>query len=565
MERHSRWPHAVGLQPTAAAPAAAAPAPAAAPAAPEADATSDDGAVDKGAAEADDGGADEDGTDEGEHKGKAARRLRQVAQTAANPYEVLGEEHEGDWDTAVTEEAERAAESMRKRATATRTEQSGQQQRPSRHKAQRVRLVTKKMLHRMVGHIGGERGLQHALKRDPTLKLVADDDDPECGACTTAKLKRAPVGSGPHEPWGDGPGKAVALDWVEKSQSWRGNMSVLLFTDAVSGYIMPTFHKAKTSQAAVVGLKEWVADSYKEAAPPGVWILLDRDSTFMGDSLDNNKSTAFYKYVTENLGWRPHFCAPDEHAEHGIAESTVQKVVNITAALLHDCALGVNYWDDALAHACHMLNVMPRSAKPAATTIERQAGSRSRKVRTDPPAYARFGCLVAFRITDKERRGDKAKSRFGHKAELGVFLGWERHATFGSARILSLKTGRLRVVRSFTRWEGITPEPTFTQAYTDELHAVLRSLGNTTAVEHEAEDEAGDEMEGDAELPKEVMMAGEASTTKEVPAEKVVSSASKEVPETSSSASKEVPETSSSASKEVPKRSSKEVPERSSS
>jgi hypothetical protein len=165
----------------------------------------------------------------------------------------------------------------------------------------------------------------------------------------------------------------------------------------------------------------------------------------------------------------------------------------------------------------------------------------------------------------KERRGDKAKSRFGHKAELGVFLGWERHATFGSARILSLKTGRLRVVRSFTRWEGITPEPTFTQAYTAELHAVLRSLGNTTAVEHEAEDEAADEMEGDAELPKEVMMAGEASTTKEVPADKVSSSASKEVPETSSSASKEVPETSSWASKEAPKRSSKEVPERSSS
>ncbi len=102
--------------------------------------------------------------------------------------------------------------------------------------------------------------------------------------------------------------------------------------------------------------------------------------------------------------------------------------------------------------------------------------------------------------------------------------------------------------------------PTFTQAYTDELHAVLRLLGNTTAVEHEAEDEAADEIQNDAELPKEVMMAGEASTTKEVPADKVVSLASKEVPETSSSASKEVPErsskevpeTSSSASKEVP-------------
>ncbi len=80
----------------------------------------------------------------------------------------------------------------------------------------------------------------------------------------------------------------------------------------------------------------------------------------------------------------------------------MHKVVNITAALLHDCALGVNYWDDALAHACHMLNVMPRSAKPAATTIERQAGSRSKKVRTDPLAYARFGCLVSFRITEKE-------------------------------------------------------------------------------------------------------------------------------------------------------------------
>ena len=53
-------------------------------------------------------------------------------------------------------------------------------------------------------------------------------------------------------------------------------------------------------------------------------------------------------------------------------------------------------------------------------------------------------------------------------------------------------------------------------------------LGNTADVEYEA-DEAEDDMDVDTELPKEVMIAGEASTTKEVPAEKVVSSASKEV------------------------------------
>jgi hypothetical protein len=189
------------------------------------------------------------------------------------------------------------------------------------------------MLHRLAGHIGGAKGVQHvqSLDTDLELKEVAEDQaEPTCGACVFAKMKRAPTSSGPHTPWGKAPGDGVALDCVEKTASRRGNTCALLLTDMISGHIMPTFHTSKSSQSAVAGLKEWTAATYKAAAPPGVWILLDRDSTFLGDSLQPTKNTVFYNNVTQVLGWRPHFCAGDEHATHGIAESTVQKVANTT-------------------------------------------------------------------------------------------------------------------------------------------------------------------------------------------------------------------------------------------
>jgi hypothetical protein len=59
-------------------------------------------------------------------------------------------------------------------------------------------------------------------------------------------------------------------------------------------------HPPSTSTVSKL-IAAWRGES---AAPPGNY-LLDRDSTFMGDSLDTGKSTAFYKYLTEFKGWRP--------------------------------------------------------------------------------------------------------------------------------------------------------------------------------------------------------------------------------------------------------------------
>jgi hypothetical protein len=411
-------------------------------------------------------------------KTTASQRLRNAASKAGNPFEILGEDYEDD--VAEVEsllDAEMLAREKRE-ADAALIKQSTI---PQHNTPQRKRKVTRLMLHKLAGHIGGSAGIRHVQTLAPTLdieEVAAGHDEPTCGACAFAKMKRAPVGSGPHTPWGTRPGDGVALDWVEKTTSRRGNNCAILFTDAVSGYILPTFHTHKSSASAVAGLKEWEAATYRTSTPPGVVILLDRDSTFLGDRLQPTSNTVFYNYITAELGWRPHFAVGDEHATHGIAESTVQKVANATAALLHDCRLGPPYWDDAMAHACHMLNVMPRSHKPAAAAIERQAGSRPRADKADPPALARFGCLVAFRIPTAERVGDKAKTSFGRKAELGAFLGWARDATYGSARVLSLSTGRVRVVRSMSIWYNITPEARFTPSYIKELENQIRKLGD---------------------------------------------------------------------------------------
>jgi hypothetical protein len=88
--------------------------------------------------------------------------------------------------------------------------------------SQRKREVTRLMLHKLAGHIGGAAGIRHVRTLDPTLEVEEGDSghsEPTCGACTFAKMKRAPVGSGPHTPWGNQPGEAVALDWVEKITS----------------------------------------------------------------------------------------------------------------------------------------------------------------------------------------------------------------------------------------------------------------------------------------------------------------------------------------------------------
>ncbi len=456
-------------------------------------------------------GLDQDGDEQGSRT-TAAQRLRKVATGSTNRFETLSDEHAEDLADVGVELEEKEDARQEQETKAAQAKQSAQQP--------RKRRVTRLMMHKLAGHIGGLAGIRHVRALDPTLEIeevAADRSEPTCGACAFAKMKRAPVGSGPHTPWGDKPGDGVALDWVEKTTSRRGNNCALLFTDTISGYIMPTFHVSKSSAAAVAGLKEWTAATYKTSAPPGVWILLDRDSTFLGDRLQPTSNTVFYNYVTEELGWRPHFAAGDEHATHGIAESTVQKVANTTAALLHDCRLGPYFWDDAMAHACHMLNVMPRSHKPAPAAVESQAGQRPRADRADPPALARFGCLVAFRIPSAERVGDKAKTIFGRKAELGAFLGWARDATFGSARVLSLSTGRVRVVRSMAFWDAIMPEARFTPSYLKELENQMRKLGDSAYVEHEAVEPASPE-------------ASPALTKEVVDNKEVLSAASKEVP-----------------------------------
>ena len=447
-----------------------------------------------------------DAEDEAEQETSAAQRLRRAATSSTNRFEILGEEYEEDMDEVESKRVEGDIARTERDTTAAQAKQATRNP--------RGRKVTKLMLHRLAGHVGGAAGIRHVRALDPTLELeevAADHSEPACGACAFAKMKRAPVGSGPHAPWGERPGDGVALDWVEKTKSRRGNTCALLFTDAVSGYIMPTFHVTKTSESAVVGLKEWVAAAYKTAAPQGVWILLDRDSTFLGDRLQPSSNTVFYNYVTQQLGWRPHFAAGDEHATHGIAESTVQKVANTTAALLHDCRLGPAFWDDAMAHACHMLNIMPRSRKPASAALERDDGRRPLVDRTDPPVLARFGCLVAFRIPTAERVGDKAKTSFGRKAELGIFLGWARDATFGSARVLSLSTGRVRVSRSLVLWDSITPEARCTPCYIKELENQVRQLGAVAPVEYEAVETEPPEPSADS-LPthtKEVVVVKE--------------------------------------------------------
>jgi hypothetical protein len=516
MGPHSKWPGAAAIrrQTAESKAAAAAPKPAAAPV----QAPVQQGLVQPRELDQDDEDDDEQGGGT-----TAAQRLRKVATSSTNRFEILSEEHEEDVD-AVCVQMDEAEDARREQKTeAAQAKQAAQQP--------RKRKTTRLMLHKLAGHIGGAAGIRHVRALDPTLEIeevTADHSEPTCGACAFAKMKRAPVGSGPHIPWGKQPGDGVALDWVEKTTSRRGNNCALLFTDTISGYILPTFHINKSSVSAVAGLKEWTAATYKTATPPGVWILLDRDSTFLGDRLQPSGNTAFYTYITEELGWLPHFAAGDEHATHGIAESTVQKVANTTAALLHDSRLGPYFWDDAMAHACHMLNVMPRSHKPASAAVESQAGLRPRADKADPPALARFGCLVAFRIPSAERVGDKAKTSFGRKAELGAFLGWARDATFGSARVLSLSTGRVRVVRSMAIWDSIMPEARFTPSYIKELENQIRKLGEAAYFEHEVVEpdtpEAGatsppaltKEVMGSKEVVSAAIKAG-AAGIKEVP------------------------------------------------
>jgi hypothetical protein len=261
-----------------------------------------------------------DAEDVDEQETTAAQRLCRAAASSTNRFEILSDEYEEDMSEVVSKRADGDLARREQDTTAAQAKQAAQNP--------RNRKVTKLMLHRLAGHVGGSAGIRHVQTLDPTLELeeVAEDhNEPACGACAFAKIKRAPVGSGPHAPWGGRPGDGVALDWVEKTKSRRGNNCALLFTDTISGYIMPTFHVTKTSQSAVAGLKEWTAATYKTAAPQGAWILLDRDSTFLGDRLQPSSNTEFYNYVTQQLGWRPHFAAGDEHATHGIAESTVQR------------------------------------------------------------------------------------------------------------------------------------------------------------------------------------------------------------------------------------------------
>ena len=87
--------------------------------------------------------------------------------------------------------------------------------------------------------------------------------------------------------------------------------------------------------------------------------------------------------------------------------------------------------------------------------------------------FYQFGCLVLI------HKANFIKEGFAPKCDLGIFLGFDEDYVFGTAKVLSLHTGRIVHSRTLQFFNHILPYARTNRMYLEELRSLARTQSIT--------------------------------------------------------------------------------------
>ena len=130
------------------------------------------------------------------------------------------------------------------------------------------------------------------------------------------------------------------------------------------------------------------------------------------DNRGEYKSNFFLKLYRDE-GIDRHFTVKETPQQNGVAKRMNRTLVEKVRCMLSNTKLPKNFWAEALAYACYLVNRLPSSAIGGKTPLEAWSG----KAAADYDLLRVFGCPAYYHVKD-----DKLDPR----AKKGVFVGFKK-------------------------------------------------------------------------------------------------------------------------------------------
>ena len=140
--------------------------------------------------------------------------------------------------------------------------------------------------------------------------------------------------------------------------------------------------------------------------------------------------------VLDELGFKHRASPPNTHERNGIAERSIQIVMNTLRASLKQAGFDRSFWTVALRHAVFLRNRVPTAALDGKSPLEFLT-----KVPQDLNKLHPFGCSVHVKVEDQMRQS------LDPKARVGVYVGHD--TTCNEARVMLLDKKRIVFVSTY--------------------------------------------------------------------------------------------------------------------
>ena len=138
------------------------------------------------------------------------------------------------------------------------------------------------------------------------------------------------------------------------------------------------------------------------------WIKVNRKMKMLRS--DNGREyLGKYKEFCINSDIARRFTLPYTPAQNGLAETYNKSLTRLARKFLVDSGLGVEYWEDAMEAAAHVLNRIPRRALKGESAFERRF-----KFKPDLSSLRPFGAKVFYKpVGPKKPLGRNSIQHFG--------------------------------------------------------------------------------------------------------------------------------------------------------
>lgn len=222
-----------------------------------------------------------------------------------------------------------------------------------------------------------------------------------CEGCVKGKQTMAPVSrlpadrvtvpvSSPSPSVAPRRGRLVAVDLLCSPVASIGNYNyAMTFTDADTHFVWISLLRSKDQVSVNAAVESWVQSIRLDGVTVDALTVLRSDN---GREFVNQLLSDFLKSSVI----RHELCPPYHHVY--LAERTNRSLQEIARSCLFHANLPSGYWNFALTHACHLLNIAPCNFGP----VSRFEAYHNRK--PDVSMLRVFGCVCWVKVYDQNRK-----------------------------------------------------------------------------------------------------------------------------------------------------------------